>query len=410
MNLLNIINKKAAIALIIAATGIPASLANAQFKVEYSSKAEAAPTVKDTKKNSSVTVVESHDDSHVYKVKIVNGEIELAELDGKALDEDRVKIKNQIALFFDDNGEVIHEIKMPAVHTTGKAGMVVVGEQTKPKVMLGINLGEPSKILRKHLKLDDNMKVILVEKVIDNLPAKLSGMQDYDVIVSIDGSDQATDEILRKVLSEKDAGDTMKVVVLRGGEKMTLKVKLAAYNAKDLGVEDVEISEDFEFPEVQELTEEFEFLTQLENGKFGHIKELDLEIGRLKEHLQKQLTDSSNHQRFVIDMQSKAMDAMKKSERQMVELRNGKLFVHSADELKGHMDHLPQSISDLHNRLSNSPELFPEVIHEHMDGMNSRLEALESRLDRQLDAMTQQIDRLAEMFGRLMESLEEMND
>tara|TARA_R110002073_G_scaffold118918_1_gene258435 strand:- start:306920 stop:308146 length:1227 start_codon:yes stop_codon:yes gene_type:complete len=408
MNLLNIINKKAAIALIIAATGIPASLANAQFKVEYSSKAEAAPTVKDTKKNNSVTVVESHDDSHVYKVKIVNGEIEIAELDGEALDEDRVKVKNQIALFFDDNGEVIHEIKMPAVHTTGKAGMVVVGEQTKPKVMLGINLGEPSKILRKHLKLDDNMKVILVEKVIDNLPAKMSGMQDYDVIVSIDGSDQATDEILRKVLSEKDAGDTMKVVVLRGGEKMTLKVKLAAYNAKDLGVEDVEISEDFEFPEVQELTKEFEILSQLENGEFGQIKEL--ELGRLKEHLQKQLTDSSNHQRFIIDMQSKATDAMKKAERQMVELRNGKLFVQSVDELNGHMDHLQHNMDEFHSRLNNSPDRFPEVIHEHMNGMNSRLEALESRLDRQLDAMTQQIDRLAEMFGRLMESLEEMND
>lgn len=444
MTLFNTLSKKALITAMIAATGLPASMAAAQFKVEYSAKADTAKAhAHDDKK--SVMVYTDHDDEHVYKIKIVDGVIELANLDGKELDHKLVEIKDNIAVFLSDDGGVLHEIKLHkmhnephaphAIHIDEKDGNHTIGtwssstggnfelkegsnaffavsggpednefvvdvKHAAPKVMLGINLGEPSKILRKHLKLKDGVQVILVERVIEGLPAAKAGLEEFDVIVSIDGSDQANGEILGKVLSEKEIGDNMKLVVLRSGDKLKIKVKLVEYDANALGT--VEILA----PEVTDWADangdfEFEFLTKLEEGQFGEFRTLELE--KLKEEVRKQFDEQGEQHIIVEQMRAKAMDAMKDAERQMLEFRDGKLFVHAPEGVEG-LEGLEGLKGHLYEALES---INPEVIESHMDELESRLEELESRLEEQMDRMSEQMDRLANMFERLMDSLED---
>jgi putative serine protease PepD len=57
-------------------------------------------------------------------------------------------------------------------------------------------------------------------------PAAAAGIQPGDVIVSVDGKETPTADALSAVLAELKPGDTVPVVVLRGGSKQELKVTL----------------------------------------------------------------------------------------------------------------------------------------------------------------------------------------
>jgi len=421
--------KSALILAMLAATGLPASIASAQFKVEYVA-ADEPKKEKETKHKSTNIVVTSDDDGHEYKVKIIDGELSYAELDGKKLKGDLVKLDGHAVIFLTSDGTTLHEIQIPQMATAGllknnqavwKSGnngennfvfevdasmkgsdgnIFDVKVDAKPKVMLGINLGEPSAILRKHLKLADDVSAILVESVIDGLPAQAAGLEDFDVIISIDGSEEADGEILRKVLTKKDPGDSMKLVVLRGGDRVKLKVKLAEYDAEALG--SITYIEHEDEDESDENSFEFKILNQLENENFPEIKEV--ELAKLKEELHNHLS-SKMADKEIAEVHSRAMEAMRGAQRQLVELRDGKLIVQRR-ELNNQMDHVRDQLSVVGERL---PQI-PGQIHSHMDVMEERLAHLESRLNRQMDEMNVQMDRLTAMFERLMDRLEDDRD
>ena len=440
MNLLNILNKNAMIAMMIAATGLPASMASAQFKIEHSVKSESAPEAKTEHR---VMIIQSDDDEHTYEVKIVNGEISVAQLDGKDINKNKVKIDGQVVIFIGEDGKTIHELKLPELHqlheykenkhnklvwkSAERGGVVHSGDHEfvidiagdhemiqadfvfeksdfiEPKVMLGINLGEPSSILRKHLRLKDGMHAILVEKVIKGLPAALGGVQDFDVIISIDGSDDASGQLLGKILSEKDAGDSMKLVLIRGGEKVKVRVKLVEYNAEAFGTPIV--GKTFRINPAGENEFKFELLTKLEEGEFGNLNAEHLT--RLKEELHKHLGNANENREIAIEMRGKAMAAMKDAERQILEFRDGKLLVRTMDNLNRSGIDITGALQGLHEQF---PGMNPEALHEHMGGMEDRLAELEDRLNSQMDQMSVQMDRLANMFERLMDRLENAND
>ncbi len=423
MTMLNTLNKKTMIALMIAATGLSTSMASAQFKVEHSAKNDTKTNTKVVEKI--VSVIKSHDDKHAYEIKIVDGEIAIAKIDGDDVDKDQVKIKGEVVVFISDDGETLHELEIPSANQRNVwvtssnnrfpgsndlsnlrgffssdnsnhiDGTVI---PSPPKVMLGINLGEPSKVLRKHLNLKDGIRAILVESVIKGLPAALSGLEDFDVIVSIDGSDQADGDILRKILTEKDAGDIMKLIVLRSGEKLKIKVKLAEYNAKELGTSStggkIYYDDQEGYEEIREQYEaeksQLDILTNLENSELGHMQKE--QIAKLKEQFQVHLSKIDNQRDITIELREKAMDAMKQAERQMVEFQDGKLTV--------------RSFPGVTERVRRINRMLPQ----DTDGMEARFAALESRIDHQIDEMGEQMDRLMNMFERLMDRLEKNDD
>lgn len=465
MQIFSTISKQAIVATLIAATGLPASMANAQFKVEYDTKAKPAQAdekadkkAKDAKEEH-VFVIRSHDDDHEYEVKVINGIVKYAEVDGKEIDHDRIKLKEDVVVFLSDDGKVLTEFKVPGIAKWSKGEKATLSWTTKspempavpdaplptnirvaqlisqPKVMLGINLTEPSDAVRKQLKLADDQQAIFVEKVIDGLPAKKAGLEAYDVIVSIDGSDYANGELLSKVLREKNPGDPLKLVVLRGGDTVKIKAELAPYNADKLGVasfpsSDIEINDDFEFPKVWQ-DEGDGFVFDLSFGPELHEKihkalresgiseeQLAIVEEQLHEHLgglnrfftddsgknrlffspeasdehahahEEHLAEAERQHREVLRQrelaavaQEKARAAMRDAQRQVMELRDGRLFVREAEEMEDHLAELETRLTDLENRL-----------------------------ERQMNRMEEQMDRMADLFERLIDRMERDDD
>jgi PDZ domain len=437
------LNKKTLALLLIAATGLPASMAMAQFKVDYAAKAESASS---ESKDHSVMIFKEHEGDHVYEIKLENGDVVFATVDGDELDLDRVKVKAKFILLIDDDGEVLHKIEMPETpHTTkswkskdgdeeivlnnqkykvlhenqffdngngeiriqsafapedGTVTLDLTQIQSPPKVMLGINLSEPSPALRKHLRLKDGMHAILVENVIDGLPAAKAGLEDFDVIVSLDGSDQADGKILGKILAEKEPGDTLKILVLRGGDKIKLKVKLASYDGEALGMKSIVI-DSFPAPHADDRDgTNLEFFIDEDGDKSGEL----IELRNLKGKLRKQFGNSQEQRVMAEEMHKKALEAMRDAERQMLEFRDGKLIVRSAEQGEDRWNVLRGRVQNHLNQIA------PDGLAPHMEGMEKRLAELESRLDRQIDEMSVQMDRLTSMFERLMNALEDDDD
>ena len=103
-------------------------------------------------------------------------------------------------------------------------------------------------------------------------------------------------------------------------------------------------------------------------------------------------------------IRAKAMDAMKEAERQMIELRDGKLVVRSKADLDRHVEHLKGRVHE------TGEKLHQEMAAPHVQDLNHRLGALEARLDDQMAQMSEQMDRLADMFERLMDRLDAEDD
>ena len=458
------------VALMIAAAGLTSSVASAQFKFDRSKNNEkqvqevheiivddkqAEP--KEVTKSTSTSVIKVSDNDHVYDIELSDGRVISAVVDGEDFDLDRVKFDGELVRFVGDDGEeVLYEISLPPQvfshlaqqsHQTHKthghhfpevnhevtAWVSGDGEQHQhqfelkadaqhPKVMLGFYLGEPSAALRKHLSLPKDRGAIMVERVIKGLPAARAGMQEFDVIVSIDGSDEADSALLNKILSKKEAGDELKVYVLRGGKKVKLNVELQAYDAKamkDVDIEEFIIDPKFpaapdaprfdadpaRFPDVQNRTFRFEidrdnmrdgiedieleFFRKLDDGEFGDLQSSALE--KLKKELKEQLAHLGQNQIHIERIQKNAIEAMRGAERQMLELKNGRLMVRDLAELK----------KDL---AINAPQAA-DALHEHVGGLEQRLDGLEHRLDEQMERMDRQMDRLADMLERMMDRL-----
>ena len=446
MNITSKLGKRMLVATLLAGVGLPATLASAQFKVEYDSKAK--PEQKQTQHDEMYTVViNSNDENHTYELKIINGEIKVAKVDGKQLDDDQVKFVGDAVIFLSPDGKTLNEFIVKGIPGEKGKAISVGGAPTamtwvtqadpaelpgaKPRVMLGINLTEPSDAVRKQLNLGDDQQAIFVERVIEGLPAKKAGIEDYDVIISIDGSDYANGELLSKVLREKNPGDSLKLVVLRGGEKLKLKAELQAYSAEKLGVPQVaELrvtpESDFAFPGLKREGNGFVFGLGPEVHEqimqALHASGLNEEqVERVQKQLQEQLHEHMNGlngmfewnsedngeyelrffgspdaprtpeqaeamERHRIEVetireqaamaQEKARAAMRDAKRQVMELRDGQLIVRQADELQDHLE-------SLEDRLDN----LEEQIEDQMEELGDRMERLGDLLERLIDRL-----------------------
>lgn len=115
----------------------------------------------------------------------------------------------------------------------------------------------------------------------------------------------------------------------------------------------------------------------------------DIEVERREHQRQMELAQR---------MQEKAMDAMNRAQRQILEFKDGKLILRSGDELADTLDQLQQRF------LRAMPD--QQQIDARMQDLEQRLNQLESRLDQQMDQMGDHMDRLSDMFAKIMDRLE----
>jgi serine protease Do len=91
---------------------------------------------------------------------------------------------------------------------------------------IGVYLREIDADLQRALDLPID-RGALVQDVTDGSPASRAGLKPYDVILSFEGRDIASDNTLVKAISGHAPGTTAQLRVLRDGREQTIAVKLA---------------------------------------------------------------------------------------------------------------------------------------------------------------------------------------
>lgn len=78
---------------------------------------------------------------------------------------------------------------------------------------------------------------ILVVHILEDSAAQTAGIIRGDVILTVDGTEVNSMAELQKILQEKEAGQTVQLGILRGGQAQTLEVSLETrYNRPILGL------------------------------------------------------------------------------------------------------------------------------------------------------------------------------
>ncbi|MBE9555613.1 MAG: PDZ domain-containing protein, partial [Proteobacteria bacterium] len=90
---------------------------------------------------------------------------------------------------------------------------------------LGVQIQQVTEEIAESLGLSEAHGA-LVAGVLDNSPAKASGMKEGDVILKFNGRDVNESRKLPRIVADTDVGKTVKVVVWRGGKEITVDVTL----------------------------------------------------------------------------------------------------------------------------------------------------------------------------------------
>ena len=98
------------------------------------------------------------------------------------------------------------------------------GRVTRGSIGVSFSPDQAAALLRSYGAKDGG---VLVTEVRDGGPADKAGMKDEDVIVEIGGRKIRTGDKLIETVASKSVGDTIPIVVVRDGERVTLDVEIA---------------------------------------------------------------------------------------------------------------------------------------------------------------------------------------
>lgn len=98
---------------------------------------------------------------------------------------------------------------------------------TAQKAFLGVYLEDIDQDTQEALNLNSK-EGVLVEGVVDDSPAEKAGLQEQDVIISLDGEKVKDSDQLKEAVAKHRPGEEVKVVVIRDGKKNSLEVKLGS--------------------------------------------------------------------------------------------------------------------------------------------------------------------------------------
>lgn len=317
-----------------------------------------------------------------------------ARIDGQDWPADRIRTSDDHVLLIGPDGQTVQRFMIPVAPPAGER--VVIGRsmppaapvppaqpavraaQAPPAVMLGITFSEPGEALRAHLNLGDT-PALLVDGVIESLPAAKAGLRKHDIITSINASDGATGETLRNAMLNAKPDDILKLTIRRGTETVQTEVRLAAFDAAAMRVSGAAtISGVPGVPAVPAVP--------------GQDGELHLNIDlRFDEDDLAQVNQRVRER--AIELQRMAEDLRRDASRQMLELREGRLFVRPAEEFTKRAEELRQ----LYDR--NAPE-FQARFEQRIKDMESRMQAVERSLEARMDRLAALMERMAERLER----------
>ncbi len=218
---------------------------------------------------SSSSIMTRGADGTTFELRLENGDVAEARLNGEAIPADRVRQTPDGVEVLDEKGAVIHRFagrfgamapSAPAAPRTERRGGVAVpggieiqefrddesrdaraagakpqSAVAQPSSMLGVGFGEVDEALAYHLGLADRTKCTLIAEVMDGLPAKTAGLQRFDVVTAINGTESAAVEALRDRIAKAAPGTRFSLTVRRGAETKAIDVETIAFDATKLG-------------------------------------------------------------------------------------------------------------------------------------------------------------------------------
>lgn len=98
---------------------------------------------------------------------------------------------------------------------------------------IGVNISEITPQLAKYLKLNKNVRGVIVSEIFEGEPAAKAGMKVYDVITDINGKKIGDGRQLVSAVSSYSPGTSIQVKVLRGGKEQELKVLVGKRPSRD---------------------------------------------------------------------------------------------------------------------------------------------------------------------------------
>ena len=168
-------------------------------------------------------------------------------MDGQPVPADHVVRKGNHVAVVDESGTVIERLDMPPTWTPqhGDPAAAPAGyrladgtQLTPPKAMLGGRLeavpaGTLAHMHAEHTEATGS-KCTYVANVIPDLPLAKAGIMAHDVIVMVNGSNDASPEAIRAIVRTAAPGDTITVTVVRAGQLRDAFVTLAAWEPKHM--------------------------------------------------------------------------------------------------------------------------------------------------------------------------------
>lgn len=208
----------------------------------------------------STMVLKSIDNGRESTVRFENGEVTRVEVDGKQVGAERVKREGDKVRIVDEKGATIAEFtvmvedgramifqrqqelaemerRMATEFSRGRAlraenlaraeelrarGIAPVVAEPPP-VMVGVTMSDAAQ--------DGG---IVIDSLVDGLPAAKAGIKAGDVITAISGKPAQNSEALREILRNSKPGDKLPVTVQRGKDKLDLTIELEAYDSTKL--------------------------------------------------------------------------------------------------------------------------------------------------------------------------------
>lgn len=348
-----------------------------------------------------------------------------ARIDGQDWPADRIRTSDDHVLLIGPDGQTVQRFMIRVAPPAGER--VVIGRsvppappvppaqpavraaQAPPAVMLGITFSEPGEALRAHLSLGDT-PALLVDGVIESLPAAKAGLRKHDIITSINASDGATGETLRNAMLNAKPDDILKLTIRRGTETVQTEVRLAAFDAAAMNTQAVvpgtarrdpvdtrELDDRLEQiiaryandPENQQILEELQAVTTERAKRIA--RDLSNQARQLAGEVS--IEGIAELERLQSDLERKADEAMRHARRQMLELRDGRLFIRSGD--------LPaRSIEEFRDEVIRRTPQLEARFEERMRAMESRMQAVERSLEARMDRLAALMERMAERLER----------
>lgn len=339
-------------------------------------------------------------DEDSVQISVYNDEIKVVR-NGQMVPSDRVQRDDGVVRILDENGEVVSEIELafsPSVAQAQweKAITVLAQPGEHPPVMLGITMGEPDEALRAHLGLGER-QVIMLDNVMDGLPASEAGLKRYDIIVAIEGSDDGVNaEKLLKVLKGKKPGDELKLRILRGGQKETYAVKLRSYD-------EAALSKGAPSPEASGLVDIMPRITTVPSSPTMPAVPaapatplIDVE-GILNKLRQQGLGDEQ------IDMVKKTLRHSIEQSRRVEIMRGpqGNMIIQGPDG-QTRMIEVPSAWGDgrAAQAMRDQASRGAPAIEERLGALEKRLDEMSGKMDERLERVLRRVEQLTEQMER----------